>query len=232
MRTEDQKRDDRFFDKANTSGPVPENRPDLGPCHLWVGYVNGNGYGHFYFGHTVPGHIKGNAHRFSYWRKHGDIPAGMDLDHLCRNRSCVNPDHLEAVPRKENLMRGLTAPAINAAKTRCPYGHEYANHNLIIKKDGGRACRICVNEAQKRKFKKTITNESKEQRASRLDKNKQAQRRWRENSQNAAHDRQRALEYRHAHLEEVRAKQRAGARARYLKRKGAGQNSGQPPETT
>jgi len=83
------------------------------------------------------------AHRISYELLKGDIPEGLDLDHLCRNRGCVNPDHLEPVTRKENLLRGNTIPAKHARKTHCPQGHEYTKGNTFISKSGSRHCRKC-----------------------------------------------------------------------------------------
>lgn len=82
------------------------------------------------------------AHRVSYQVLKGEIPAPLDLDHLCRNRKCCNPDHLEAVTRRVNLLRGTTIPAANAAKTHCPRGHPYTTENTLIKPTG-RDCRLC-----------------------------------------------------------------------------------------
>lgn len=67
----------------------------------------------------------------------------MQLDHLCRNRGCINPDHLEPVTCRENLLRGQTFQARNAAKTHCPHGHGYDEGNTRFNKDGSRACRSC-----------------------------------------------------------------------------------------
>ncbi len=83
------------------------------------------------------------AHRFSYRHHVGEIPEGLELDHLCRIRHCVNPLHLEPVTGKVNLMRGDTHAAINASKTHCPYGHQYSGDNLRIAYNGQRFCRAC-----------------------------------------------------------------------------------------
>jgi hypothetical protein len=109
--------------------PEPSNG-----CWLWAGYVNERGYARL----TYRGKIY-RAHRFSYEAFVGEIPEGLVLDHLCRERSCVNPEHLEAVTNKENILRGVGPSAKNAKKTHCPRGHEYA----YTDKTGSRVCREC-----------------------------------------------------------------------------------------
>jgi hypothetical protein len=109
-----------------------------GECWLWTASQRGNGYGQF----TVNG--KGvSAHRFAYELMIGPIPEGLDLDHLCRARACVNPAHLEPVTNAENILRGTCPPAINARKTHCPRGHEYTPENTYVNPAGGRECRAC-----------------------------------------------------------------------------------------
>jgi hypothetical protein len=83
------------------------------------------------------------AHRVAYSRAKGPIPAGFHIDHLCRNRLCVNPDHLEAVDPKTNILRGVGAPAQNALKTHCVRGHEFTPGNTHLSPAGWRICRIC-----------------------------------------------------------------------------------------
>lgn len=86
------------------------------------------------------------AHRVAYEMLVGPIPDGMQLDHLCRNRCCVNPEHLEPVTCRENLMRGTGHAARNAAKTHCPQGHPYDDENTGFNKSGGRYCKTCNRE--------------------------------------------------------------------------------------
>lgn len=83
------------------------------------------------------------AHRAMYEILVGPIPDGLQLDHLCRNRSCFNPKHLEPVTCRENLLRGNTHAATNAKKTHCIRGHAYDATNTILLATGGRACREC-----------------------------------------------------------------------------------------
>lgn len=107
-------------------------------CWRWLGKLNTGGYGRF----GVCGVIM-QAHRFSYELHKGPIPPGLQIDHLCRNRYCVNPEHLEAVSQRENLLRGKTVPAEHAAKTHCPSGHPYDVANTYIAPTGERHCREC-----------------------------------------------------------------------------------------
>ncbi|MEO7118432.1 MAG: HNH endonuclease signature motif containing protein, partial [Candidatus Limnocylindrales bacterium] len=98
-------------------------------CLVWTGSL-ANGYGRFWLkGRLVP------AHRLAWEMANGPIPSGMQLDHLCRMRSCVRPDHLEPVTQRENLRRGVGWAGVNAQKTACPVGHPYAN--------GTRRCATC-----------------------------------------------------------------------------------------
>lgn len=115
-------------------------------CWEWSAGHNQYGYGQFYISRAE---ARDNAvirrmmaHRYAFQMIIGAIPTGLDLDHLCRNRGCCNPLHLEPVTRQENLLRGETIPAAHAAKTHCPKGHEYNEANTYSF-HGERRCAAC-----------------------------------------------------------------------------------------
>lgn len=93
------------------------------------------------------------AHRLAYEFSKGLIPEGKTLDHLCRVRHCVNPDHLEPVSRGENVLRGVSPSAINARKTHCSKGHDYNEENTKYLRRGNRRCRICHRQSEARRQK-------------------------------------------------------------------------------
>lgn len=110
-------------------------------CWNWTAGRSGDGYGNF---------RSTRAHRWAYERLVGPIPAGLVIDHLCRNILCVNPAHLEPVSRRENVLRGLTLPASNAAKTHCPKGHPLSGNNLYVQpRTGKRRCKTCPDERRR-----------------------------------------------------------------------------------
>lgn len=108
-------------------------------CWEWTG-SRVNGYGRY---------KNDPAHRYVYELLIGPIPAGLQLDHLCRNRACVNPDHLEPVTQRENMRRADVALGIRSAVTHCKHGHEFTPENTIQRSDGGRRCAICRREASR-----------------------------------------------------------------------------------
>lgn len=107
-------------------------------CWLWTKAKNPDGYGKISVGNKSR-----SAHRVVYETLRGEIPAGFQIDHLCRVRHCVNPDHLEPVTPRENTLRGDTPAAHNAAKTFCPHGHPYSEENTYRGTDGLRRCITC-----------------------------------------------------------------------------------------
>lgn len=110
-------------------------------CWVWTGHIMKSGYGR-----KRVGPKKILAHRFVYERMIGPIPSGLTIDHLCRNRACVRPDHLDPVTAYENFLRGGSPIARNAMKVGCPRCGEPL---LRITSYGGRRCRTCTREAKR-----------------------------------------------------------------------------------
>jgi hypothetical protein len=128
---------DRILDRC-----IPE--PNSG-CWLWTGGCYPNGYSNF-------GNYNGiwtSGHRVSYQLFVGEIPDGLEIDHICRVISCVNPSHLRLVTHRENLLSGNTVTARRAAVTHCPAGDEYSEQNTYRDKKNRRYCRICCNRRSK-----------------------------------------------------------------------------------
>lgn len=120
-------------------GTVPAHRPDLGPCLQWTGSLKTRwGYGQFLY----EGRNR-SAHAAAWEMERGPVPAGMTLDHLCRNTSCVRVSHMEVVTGRENQRRAV------AARTHCRNGHEYAVVGMYPLKNGRRRCRACTLRAVK-----------------------------------------------------------------------------------
>lgn len=118
-------------------------------CWLWTGGKIWNGYGSTYKGYKSDGTLQHVlAHRFAYELFRGPIPAGLTLDHLCRVRACVNPEHLEPVTNRENLMR--SALTIVQVKTHCLRGHPLEGENLGFRPKGARYCRECGRIAERK----------------------------------------------------------------------------------
>jgi hypothetical protein len=128
----DERTEQRFWAKVNKTET----------CWLWTAYVSPKGYGTFSFGGKACA-----SHRFSYQMLIGPIPDGLQIDHLCRVRHCVNPAHLEPVTSLENSRRGiagLVTTLRQKSKTHCPRGHPYDEANTYTyPRTGARRCRAC-----------------------------------------------------------------------------------------
>jgi len=111
-------------------------------CWEWTGCLNKEGcYGVFWHNHKS--YV---AHRFLYESINGAVPEGFELDHLCKNKKCVNPNHLEVVTRRVNALRGKVGHRtgeIQKAKTHCRRGHPYDEANTYFHANGARGCRLC-----------------------------------------------------------------------------------------
>lgn len=126
-------------------------------CWLWTGPFSGGGYVQFYY--------KGKkevAHRVVWKIFVDDLTSTWQLDHLCRTRNCVNPDHLEVVTPQENTLRGFGPSAINARKTHCVYGHEFTVENTyLVGTTGERRCKRCVKRADAKRWREGKTSKQK-----------------------------------------------------------------------
>lgn len=112
-------------------------------CIVWTRRLKRGGYGAmclWYRGKRTAFLV----HRAAWVLKHGTVaPLGNPLDHLCRNTACCNPDHLEPVSQRENVLRGIGRTAVNSKKTHCPQGHEYTPENTYTCKNNSRYCKEC-----------------------------------------------------------------------------------------
>ena len=133
-----------IFAKNTWGNSVADKIDATGDCWEWVGPLHGGGYGHKYYRGRF-----WSTHRLVWSALVGPIPDNMDIDHLCRNRQCCNPDHLEVVTRSTNLLRGIRNGY--QKKTHCPHGHEYSNENTFVNVRGSRECRTCRRQKNKQR---------------------------------------------------------------------------------
>ncbi|MFJ2909383.1 HNH endonuclease signature motif containing protein [Streptomyces sp. NPDC087228] len=128
----------RYWSRVAFDGPVSLHRKAPGRCWTWTAATNNRGYGGFKINGVAIG-----AHRWSYEQLLGPIPAGLELDHLCRTRACVNPSHTEPVTHRVNTLRSSGPTARAARATHCPRGHAYDEANTYNTPAGWRRCRAC-----------------------------------------------------------------------------------------
>ena len=107
-------------------------------CWIWTAYINKCGYGQIATSRCT----SELAHRAAWKLLRGEIPVNLEIDHLCRVRECVNPDHMELVTSAVNVLRGEGPPAKNARKTHCIHGHPLSGNNLSVSKRQ-RWCKRC-----------------------------------------------------------------------------------------
>lgn len=134
--------EERFWEKVDATGD----------CWEWMSGRNRDGYGQFYPTTT----IVAKAHRFAWETLVGLIPKGLEIDHLCRNRTCVNPDHLDVVTHQENCRRGYPLGLVanwrkKRAQTHCVHGHEFTLENTGTN-HGRRFCRACHRASDRTRY--------------------------------------------------------------------------------
>jgi hypothetical protein len=133
---------ERFWSKVDKSDPHG--------CWMWTASLNRGGYGQFIVMRGSRGYPK-PAHRVAWEFLRGEIPGDLVVDHLCRNRACVNPGHMELVTNDENIKRGVWPAVVNARKTHCIRGHPFDEDNTYRAPSGGRQCRVCMKLRRKRR---------------------------------------------------------------------------------
>jgi hypothetical protein len=161
---------DRFWIKVDKNGPVPEHRPDLGPCWIWTAYIDPNGYGRFQLDGAQYSHV------VAYESEVKKIDPGSEIDHLCRTRACCRPSHLEDVPHQINALRGngwagrawrgeiTDAMRVSRASQQgrhaatCKRGHPRTPKHVYVTPAGQWMCRTCAREIRRlrRELKKAI----------------------------------------------------------------------------
>ncbi len=132
--------EERFWEKVNKTDT----------CWIWTANKI-RGYGHF----KITPNKTVKAHRLSYELLVKPIPEGLTIDHLCRNKSCVNPAHLEPVTIQENIRRSNNVTAMNSRRTECINGHPFSQENTYITSDGKRMCSTC-NHARTKSYRQNI----------------------------------------------------------------------------
>jgi hypothetical protein len=122
-------------------------------CLIWTAALGRDGYARVRVIASTRVYKNVPVHRVVYEYVVGPIPEGMQIDHLCRNRACCRPEHLEPVTIRENLLRGETHAAANAAKTHCANGHPFSGENLSIQVGRyQRVCKACKRAEARRRY--------------------------------------------------------------------------------
>lgn len=123
-------------------------------CWLWTGHIDDKGYGRF--------QVKGKwrkAHVCAYESRHGPVPEGKEVGHICKLRACVKPEHLKALTHIENIQMGdIGGHKYHSLKTHCPQGHEYSEENTYRKPNGHRECRTCQRYQRRKRALVQITS--------------------------------------------------------------------------
>lgn len=167
----------RFWAKVDKGGPFPDASDPLvtapaTPCWQWIAAT------HHGYGVLTPSELRRGktsvAHRIAYMEDVGDIPVGLQIDHLCRNRACVNPEHLEPVTQKVNQHRGGGWAGRHVRTTHCPAGHPYDEKHTQVDKIGRRKCREC------HRIRENARRQSPEVKAARAAEAREYRRRLRE----------------------------------------------------
>lgn len=124
-------------------------------CKVWKGSIDSDGYGRIQIGNKSR-----LAHRIAWEKEIGPIGEGLQIDHLCRNRPCINVLHMELVTSRENTMRGIGPCAINARKNKCDKGHILSGENLRIRPNGRRECKECSRQRWMKSYykKREVSN--------------------------------------------------------------------------
>jgi HNH endonuclease len=136
---------DRFHARLDKNGPVPEKRPDLGHCWIYMGSRNSSESA---YPIARENGRKVYIHRFAYEHYREPIPPGKELHHLCENPACCNPWHTEVLTHKEHHRqhpdRWAVIASIGRSKTECAHGHPFSPENTYRDKKGRRCCRACA----------------------------------------------------------------------------------------